>query len=153
MNETLYRKGVVALIRNPDGLYLMGHIRSLDRAGWQFPQGGIEAGETPEDAVHREIFEETGLAGLTVVQSATEWIRYDWPEALRRAGDPRVGQMHQYMVLEAKPERHLSPTPTDDFDRYEWMSPTQIMTRCLEFKRAAYHHAFQLLGISAGGTS
>ncbi|CAN0515446.1 unnamed protein product, partial [Phaeothamnion confervicola] len=37
-------------------------------AGVQLPAGTMEAGETPEDAVLREAFEETGLAGLRIVR-------------------------------------------------------------------------------------
>ena len=58
------RPGVAALLATPDGRYLMQH---RDRApGNRFPGrwccfgGGIEAGETPEAALRREVLEEVG---------------------------------------------------------------------------------------------
>ena len=56
------RKRAAAVIVR-DGRVLMVHERS-DRSGrewWTLPGGGIEPGETPEEAVRREVLEEVGL--------------------------------------------------------------------------------------------
>ena len=46
-----------------DGRVLMVHERSRrhNREWWTLPGGGIEPGETAEEAVRREVLEETGL--------------------------------------------------------------------------------------------
>ncbi len=36
--------------------------KRLREHSWQFPQGGIKYGETPVQAMYRELHEETGLA-------------------------------------------------------------------------------------------
>ena len=49
-----YRPNVAAIIRRPDGRVLLGE-RSDFPGSWQFPQGGIDPGEAPEQAVRREV--------------------------------------------------------------------------------------------------
>ena len=48
---------------------------------WQFPQGGIKYGETPEQAMYRELHEETGLMAehVRVLGRTREWLRYEVP--------------------------------------------------------------------------
>lgn len=59
-----YMLYVLALIQNNDGNYLITQ-RALDKkwaAGqWEIPGGGASVGESSFDALHRELFEETGL--------------------------------------------------------------------------------------------
>lgn len=62
MTETTDKPGISAAIIVDSGKVLM--VRRRVKEGelmWQFPAGGIEAGETPEDAAVRETLEETGL--------------------------------------------------------------------------------------------
>ena len=54
------------------GIVLMNQQKELFfakrryQSGWQFPQGGIHIGETPESAMYRELLEETGLTKMTL---------------------------------------------------------------------------------------
>ncbi|GAB5535077.1 MAG: NUDIX domain-containing protein [Rubricoccaceae bacterium] len=50
---------VAALIRDDRGRLLL--MRSAESRRWSLPAGGIEPGESPEEAVVREVAEETGL--------------------------------------------------------------------------------------------
>src|SRR6266699_5889102 len=55
----IFRIGVFALIFDDEGRILMGHRRDVD--WWNLPGGGMEAGETVDEALWREVREETGL--------------------------------------------------------------------------------------------
>jgi putative (di)nucleoside polyphosphate hydrolase len=49
---------------------------------WQFPQGGIDRGETPEQAMYRELQEEVGLLAehVRIVARTRDWLRYEVPD-------------------------------------------------------------------------
>lgn len=57
----------VSLICRRDGRFLLVKRGKEPWKGWlAFPGGGIERGETPEQAAHRELFEETALRAETL---------------------------------------------------------------------------------------
>jgi 8-oxo-dGTP diphosphatase len=90
------RKRAAAVIMR-DGRLLMVHERSRRSGGgewWTLPGGGIEPGETPEEAVRREVFEETGL----VVGDARYVLEMPYPSGMTSVfavtvadGEPRLG--------------------------------------------------------------
>ena len=57
----MYRKGVSALILNKNNEFLLVNLQSFKEEYFAVPGGGIDEGETFEDAVYREIQEELGL--------------------------------------------------------------------------------------------
>ena len=73
-----FRKGVGAIIFNPTGLVWVGC--RIPRVGqditdyWQMPQGGIDKRETPEEAVLREVEEETGTDRVEIFDRAAAFI-------------------------------------------------------------------------------
>ncbi len=90
------RKRAAAVIVR-DGRVLMVHERSRRSGGgewWTLPGGGLEPGETPEQAVRREVFEETGL----VVSAARHVLEMPYPSGMTSVfsvdvadGEPRIG--------------------------------------------------------------
>jgi 8-oxo-dGTP diphosphatase len=58
-SSPIFRIGLFALIFNDEGRVLLGHRRDID--WWNLPGGGMEAGETVDEALRREVREETGL--------------------------------------------------------------------------------------------
>ena len=68
-----------------------GQVLWAKRVGhdaWQFPQGGINPGETPEQAMLRELHEETGIMAATVrvLGSTYGWLRVRLPPRFPRPG-------------------------------------------------------------------
>src|SRR5438067_3866084 len=58
-SSPIFRIGVFALIFNHEKHILLGHRRDID--WWNLPGGGMELGETVDEAMCREVREETGL--------------------------------------------------------------------------------------------
>ena len=115
---------------------------------WQFPQGGIKGGESPEAAMYRELHEEVGLKPehVEVLGRTRDWLRYEVPERwLRREwrGNYR-GQKQIWFLLRLVGrdcDVCLRASEKPEFDAWRWhdyWAPTQDV---IEFKRAVYEQA------------
>jgi len=134
-----FRAGVGAVIVNEDGRVLVGERRD-HRGAWQFPQGGIEDGEEPEDAVLREIDEETGIArrDLKLVARHPAWLCYELPPQMRSA-KTGLGQAQRWFLFRLKSRRSAPmPRPHPEFRRYAWVTFDTAVRRAVAFKRPVY---------------
>lgn len=68
---------VAAIIRDKDKIFATQRGYSEFKDGWEFPGGKIEEGETPQDALKREIMEE--LDTEIKVGELIDTIEYDYP--------------------------------------------------------------------------
>ena len=64
--EDCFHLGAKALIRNPAGELLL--LTEKDKSYWDIPGGRIKKGEALEDALKREVYEETGIQTVTIIQ-------------------------------------------------------------------------------------
>ena len=74
----------IVLVNEQDRVLWARRIGGHD--AWQFPQGGIHPGETPEDTLFRELNEEVGLVPdqVQILGRTKGWLRYRLPARLRR---------------------------------------------------------------------
>ncbi|WP_286882412.1 RNA pyrophosphohydrolase, partial [Pantoea sp. UBA5037] len=96
-----YRPNVGIVICNRQGQVLWA--RRFGQHSWQFPQGGINPGETAEQAMYRELFEEVGLhrTAVRILASPRNWLHYKLPKRLVRwATNPVcLGQKLKWFLL------------------------------------------------------
>lgn len=138
MSSANFRAGVVAVVMNSVGQILVFE-RSDVPAAWQLPQGGIETGEAPGDAVWRELLEETGLgrADVDLVDEHPEWVVYEYPERIRGDGK-RLGQAHRWYTFRVRSD-DVVPTPDEiEFVAWKWVSREWLVQHVVEFRRQAY---------------
>lgn len=127
---------------------------------WQFAQGGIQRGETPEQAMERELGEELGLtlADVEVMGCTSDWLSYRLPrQYLRRKRHGRlcIGQRQKWFVLRlTAPDCRVRLDASDqpEFDGWRWVDWWYPLREVVAFKRDVYAAALTelapLVGVS-----
>jgi putative (di)nucleoside polyphosphate hydrolase len=119
---------------------------------WQFPQGGIKYGETPEQAMYRELEEEIGLRQehVKIVGRTRDWLRYEVPDHFikREVRGHYRGQKQIWFLLRMVArdnDVNLRLTDHPEFDAWRWHDYWVPLDVVIEFKRDVYQRALQEL--------
>ncbi len=141
-----FRANVGIILANTQGQVLWA--RRVKHDAWQFPQGGIDYGETPLDAMYRELWEEVGLypEHVKLLSQTQNWLRYRLPKRLiRQEQYPLcVGQKQKWFLLQLddKNEEHIRlDVAKPEFDHWEWVSYWYPLNQVVAFKRNVYRRA------------
>lgn len=106
---------------------------------WQFPQGGIDAGETPKEALFRELEEEIGTNSVSIITEYPEWISYEFPESVQEKMKPFIGQSQRYFLVRLKPSAKINiNTEHPEFSRYKFEGLSTLFSTVSHFKRPIY---------------
>ena len=115
---------------------------------WQFPQGGIDRGENPEQAMFRELHEEVGLHAehVRIVARTRDWLRYEVPDRFirRDARGHYKGQKQIWYLLQLTGhdwDLNLRATDHPEFDAWRWHDYWVPLDVVVEFKRGVYEMA------------
>ena len=115
---------------------------------WQFPQGGIDRGETPEQAMFRELHEEVGLRPehVAIVARTKDWLRYEVPDRFIRRdarGHYKGQKQIWYLLRLVAQDWHLNLRATShpEFDAWRWNDYWVPLDVVVEFKRGVYEMA------------
>ena len=132
-----FRANVVAIVIDRRDR-VMAFERSDLPGEWQLPQGGIDTGETPEQAAWRELTEETGLTAddVDLVVEFDEWTAYAWPDGVRKNG--RLGQVQRWFTFRVRSD-DVEPRPDGvEFTSWKWVGREQLVDEVVEFRRPSY---------------
>ncbi len=138
-----YRSNVAAVIlssKYPEKCEFFVAHRSDIKNAWQFPQGGIDEGETPREALKRELLEEIGCNNVEVLGEYPEWISYDFPKVSRGKTYPFDGQTQKYFLVRLKKgaEINLSACHIPEFEEYKFVAYEDLFKKVTYFKRKVY---------------
>ena len=143
-NYQEYRPNVAAIVLSqnyPEKCEFMIARRKGMRRGWQFPQGGIDANESIEDALLRELREEIGTDEVEIIAEYPEWISYDFPKKSRNLRRyPFKGQRQKYFLVRLKESASidLNAFETPEFEEYRYVDMEELFRRITFFKRRVY---------------
>ena len=141
-----FRANVGIVLLRAAGEVFLG--RRTGGRGWQFPQGGMRVGESLEEAVFRELNEETGLehTDVEVLGYTTRWLRYRLPARyVRRNQQPVcIGQKQRWFLLRLRREAvkfDFGRTDEPEFDEWRWAGFWEPLREVIYFKRGVYRRA------------
>ncbi|UXH81004.1 RNA pyrophosphohydrolase [Roseateles amylovorans] len=136
------------------GIILLNHKnevfwgKRIRTHSWQFPQGGIKHGETPEQAMFRELHEEVGLVAdhVRIIARTRDWLRYEVPDHFirRDARGHYRGQKQIWFLLQLTgrdSDMNLRATDHPEFDAWRWNEYWVPLEAVIEFKRGVYQMA------------
>ena len=141
-----FRPNVGIILLNQKNQVFWG--KRIRTHSWQFPQGGIDRGETPEQAMFRELHEEVGLhpEHVRVVARTRDWLRYEVPDRFirRDARGHYKGQKQIWYLLQLVGhdwDLNLRATNHPEFDAWRWNDYWVPLDVVVEFKRGVYEMA------------
>jgi len=139
-----YRPNVAAILQRDDGRILVAE-RMSPTDTWQFPQGGVDSGESHVEALVREVQEELSLREehYEVVASRGPY-RYLFESGRRKKGF-RGQEQHYFLVRLTAPESHINvATEHQEFRSYRWIDPEEFRLEWLPgFKREVYREVLR----------
>ncbi len=145
-----YRPNVGIILVNQRNEVFWG--KRIREHAWQFPQGGIKRGETPEDAMYRELHEEVGLMPdhVEILGRTQGWLRYDVPKhwIKRQWRDTYRGQKQIWYLLRLVGrdcDVSLRASSHPEFDAWRWSQFWVPLDTVIDFKRGVYQQALKEL--------
>lgn len=145
-----YRLNVGIILMNDSGRVFLG--RRLGHDAWQFPQGGLNAGETPHEAMYRELKEEVGLdkIDIEIMGYTRRWLKYRLPKQYLRHGTTPlvIGQKQKWYLLRLKSSEQkirLDLSDSPEFDSWRWVDYDEPVKHVIFFKRQVYAQALKEL--------
>jgi putative (di)nucleoside polyphosphate hydrolase len=145
-----YRPNVGIILTNAKNQVFWG--KRIRQDAWQFPQGGIQHGETPEQAMYRELHEEVGLQSchVQILGRTRDWMRYDVPQSWvkRETRGNYKGQKQIWFLLRLVGrdcDVSLRASGHPEFDAWRWTDYWVELDNVIEFKRDVYRMALNEL--------
>lgn len=139
-----YRDNVTAIIINKDKKVLMCEHIWIDGA-WQFPQGGLEKGESREEAILRELKEEIGTEKLKVINKMDEPIKYIFPHYLKEKYGMNGNEQSFFLLYfyGKDSEIRFDNQEKPEFKSFKWVEYKQPPLEVIYFKKLSYLKALE----------
>lgn len=143
MSDKKYRPNVAAVVLSSKYPFeckvFIANRNDYKNDIWQFPQGGIDAGETPKDALLRELDEEIGTNKIEILAEYPEWLSYDFPPKAKGKMYPYDGQSQKYFLVKLKNGAKINlDTKEPEFKEYKFVDAKDVLEYVGNMKKDIY---------------
>lgn len=152
-NPDHYRPCVGVCLFNKSGRVWLGQrYGETSKFSWQFPQGGLDEGESPEFGALRELWEETGvtIAQLTPLGQIDDWLYYDFPPGVtKKKGRNFNGQRQRWFAYRFhgnEKDFNLTTHGSQEFSTWKWAKLAKTPKTVIPFKRDVYERLVTAFG-------
>ena len=140
--DYLYRSGVGIMVINKNKeIFVAKRIGNHSNA-WQMPQGGIDVGEKEDDAMKRELKEETSIDNIRTIGISKKYLYYNLPYNLQKRfwGGKYLGQRQKWYLVEflGKDEDINIDTKDPEFSEWKWVKNQELIKSVVNFKKEIY---------------
>lgn len=115
---------------------------AIHRPGtWMMPQGGIDRGGTPKQALERELIEETGIefGAVKLLEEYPGWVDYEFRQPLLKDGQMYIGQTQKWYLLEYNGPLPDAKSVIDrEFSVFRWVERDWLIEHTAPFKQDVY---------------
>mgnify|MGYP001288633938 CR=1 FL=1 len=146
--KKLYRPSVLGVFQDTNNKVLIA-ARS-DNGAWQFPQGGIEDGESPKEALYREMKEELGSNQFDIISASDQTYYYDFPPDLKKPIALQYKGQKQLWFLCRFHKGHqpnLLEATDKEFCQTRWVETQEALESVVEWKLSLYQQGLKGLGL------
>ena len=138
INRFFYRKNVVAFIVNNQNQMLIVN-RAGDSDYWGLPQGGVDDGEIDNDAILREVKEETNISSIDVLGKFENVYKYGWTkEHKKREVTGYKGQRQSLYILKFNGEDSEIKLCLWELKDWKWVEIDKLISESDELHEEAY---------------
>ena len=136
-----YRKGVGMMVFNDDKKIFVGK-RIDNQKAWQMPQGGVDENEDCFSAARRELYEETGIQSIRVIEKSKEKYTYDLPEYLLGKlwkGKYKGQKQRWFLIKFLGPDSEINLNQKyPEFNEWKWVDIDELSNLIVPFKKELY---------------
>ena len=137
-----YRPNVAAVVLSceyPNKCEILVALRGDIEGAWQFPQGGIDEGESPKEALFRELKEEIGTDEVEIIAQYPEWLQYDFPGKVAKKMYPYDGQKQIYYLVRLKAKAKIDlKGEHQEFIDHTFVKVDEVLDTITHFKKPVY---------------
>ena len=136
------RTGVGIVVINNQNKVFVGKRKDNPVDKWQMPQGGVDDGEDYLSAMKRELFEETSIKSIEVLEEIERFFEYELPKNLIGIiwkGKFRGQKQKWFITKFVGKEKEINlKTKNPEFIEWKWILPEELPNVIVDFKKNIY---------------